>query len=148
MTNDASPEPTLISEAGEFPSIVGTDLLPHPLAVAYAKSGVPWIYRTLPLPIASLIDHYLIVGVLIFILTEIYKSLKYLDELTNLVLENLSLRVLLRIERTVERGHPVSGPRRAMMRIIERVMFRFSGSKRTRSEELIGRIRSFADPGR
>jgi TRAP-type uncharacterized transport system substrate-binding protein len=136
---------TQISDAGEFPSVVGTDLVPHPLAVAYAKSGMPWIFRTLPLPIASLIDHYLIIGILIFISTEIYKSMKYLGELFNVILENLCLRVLVRIERTTAPGRPVGGVRRFIVHAIAQVLSR--NSKRQRSEELIDRISRYADPG-
>ncbi len=135
----------LISDAGEFPSIVGTDLVPHPIAVAYAKSGMPWIYRNLPLSIASLIDHYLIIGVTIFVLTEIYKSLRYFGDLFNAILEDICLRVLLRIERRAVPGRPVSGVRRLAVHAIETALSRTS--KRQRSAELIDRIRRYADPG-
>lgn len=42
------PAATLISRAGEFPSVVATDPMLHPLAVQYAKSGTPWVYRNVP----------------------------------------------------------------------------------------------------
>ncbi|HEY0181489.1 MAG TPA: TAXI family TRAP transporter solute-binding subunit [Rhodopila sp.] len=137
---------TLISDAGEFPSVSGTDLLPHPLAPEYAKSGLPWTYREMPLSIASLIDYYFVIGVTILILAEIYKNLKYLSEMTNLLVENLCLRLLAHIERSATPDRPISGLRLVIVHLIERTLF--TSSKRKRSEELIGRIRRYADPDR
>ena len=136
---------TLISESGDFPSIVGTDLVPHPLAVSYAKSGVPWIYRELPLPLARLIDSYLVIAILIFAVTEIYKSLKYLAELSTVVVETMCVRMLLRLERSVQSGRPITGLRHGLMRVAEGVLAR--DSKRKRGQELLDRIRRYADPG-
>jgi hypothetical protein len=130
---------TLISDPGEFPSVAGTDLLPHPLAVEYAKSGMPWIYREMPLTFASLIDYYFVIGVVILIMAETYKTLKYLGEMVNVAAADLCLRLLAHIERTTEPGRPVSGIRLSIVHFIERALF--STSKRKRSEELIGRIR-------
>jgi TRAP-type uncharacterized transport system substrate-binding protein len=136
---------TLISDAGDFPSIVGTDLVPHPLAVSYTKSGMPWIYRELPLPLARLIDSYLVIAILIFAVTEIYKSLKYLAEMSTVVVETMCVRVLLGIERKIQSGRPITGLRHGMMRVAETVLAR--DSKRKRGQELLDRIRRYADPG-
>ncbi|MEA2738131.1 MAG: hypothetical protein QOH05_1438 [Acetobacteraceae bacterium] len=137
---------TLISDAGDFPSVSGTELLPHPLAVEYTKSGLPWTYREMPLSIASLIDYYFVIGVTILIMAEIYKNLKYLSEMSNLVAENLCLRMLAHIERSATPERPISGVRLLIVHFVERLLF--SSSKRKRSEELIGRIRRYADPNR
>jgi TRAP-type uncharacterized transport system substrate-binding protein len=135
---------TLVSDPGEFPSVVGTVLAPHKLAAQYAKLGMPWIYRNLPLWFASLIESYLIVGLVIFILIECFKSSKYLGELIDLILQSASLRILRHIERTARPGRPVTGLRSLMVHYIERTLFRVS--RRKRNEELIGRIRSYGDP--
>jgi TRAP-type uncharacterized transport system substrate-binding protein len=135
---------TLVNGPGEFPSFVRTDLPLHPLAVQYAKSGEPWLYHNLPLPLASLIDRYLIIGIVIVLATEIYKSAKYLGELVTFILENVCLRVLHHIDRTTRHGHALGGGRLAVVRIAERLLLR--SSKRTRGQELIGRIRRHADP--
>jgi uncharacterized protein len=135
---------TLISNAGDFPSIVGTDLLPHPLAVEYMKSGLPWIYEALPLNFASLIDHYFVIGVTILIVTEVYKHLADFSEFNHLILENLCLRVLAHIESTVKRGRPITGRHLIILRIIDRLLF--ASSRRMRTEELSRRIRTYADP--
>ncbi len=136
---------TLINDAGDFPSVVGTDLVPHPLAVSYAKSGVPWIYRELPLPLARLINWYWVIAILIFAITEIYKSLKYLTELSNVVVETLCVRVLLRIERGIQPGQPITGLRHGLVRVAETVLAR--DNKRNRGQELLGRIRRHANSG-
>ena len=135
--------PTLISDAGEFPSVSRTDLLPHPLAVEYAKTGLPWAYREMPLSIASLIDYYFVIGVVILVMAEVYKTLKDISEMTNLLVENLCLRLLAHIERSATPDRPISRPRMLIVRFAERLLF--SSSKRKRSEELIGRIRRYAD---
>jgi TRAP-type uncharacterized transport system substrate-binding protein len=130
---------TMISDVGEFPSVASTDLIPHPLALEYSKTGMPWIYRNLPLSVASLIDSYLIIGVALLILAEIYKNLKYLAEMTNVVLENVCLRALGSIERSALRGKPISRTRLLVVRLAEQALV--STSKRKRGEDLIGRIR-------
>ena len=100
---------TLVSNAGDFPSVVGTDLLPHPLAVQYIKSGLPWIYEELPLWFAGLIDHYFIIGITIFICAEIYKKFADLSEMAHLLVEHVCLHVLAHIERYAKRGIPITG---------------------------------------
>jgi TRAP-type uncharacterized transport system substrate-binding protein len=143
---DAHHGSTLISDAGEFPSVVGTDLVPHPLAVQYSKQGMPWIYRNLPLWFASLLDYYLIIGLVMIVLIEFYKSSKYFGELSDYVMLSVCLRILRHIERTTRAGRPVSGLRSSIVHIIERTLFR--ASKRKRSEELIDRIKSYGDTKR
>ena len=58
---------TLLSGAGEFPTIVGSQLEAHPLAVDYYRSGLPWTYRDLPPWLAAFVEKYLLVllGVLV-----------------------------------------------------------------------------------
>jgi TRAP-type uncharacterized transport system substrate-binding protein len=137
---------TLISDLNAFPSIDGTDLVPHPLAVTYFKSGMPWTFRNLPLPLASLVDAYLVVGIMIFLVTQIYQTLKYLSELFDLVVERLCLRVLLRIERAAQSGKPASESRRFIVRAIERAMS--YQVERERREDLLHRIRRHVEPNR
>lgn len=59
---------TLLSSAGEFPTIAGSQLKAHPLAEAYYRSGLPWTYRELPPWLAAFVDEYsiVIVAVLLF----------------------------------------------------------------------------------
>ncbi|HLZ65597.1 MAG TPA: TAXI family TRAP transporter solute-binding subunit [Aliidongia sp.] len=140
--NEVHSDATLVSDAGEFPSVVGTELPPHPLAKEYAKTGAPWFYRDLPLPLASVIDSYLIIGIAIFLATEVFKSSKYLSELVEFVVDHLCLGVLAHIERKTRPGRPVGKLQFFLVHIAERAMSRTS--KRKRSQELIGRIRNHA----
>ena len=132
-------EATLVSPAGVFPNLNNLSLPAHPLAKEYQKSGMPWIYRDLPLPIAGAIDNYLIVFVVIFIITEIYKSSKYLFELLNLLFETLSLRMLARIERRVRANRSISRLDRALVHLTDRALSR--ASSRSVGRELIGQIK-------
>ena len=75
---DVHRAPTFISAAGDFPSIAGSQLPPHPLAVEYYRSGVPWLYRTLsPWP-ASVIDRYQLLIFLVILLAALMLSVRYL----------------------------------------------------------------------
>jgi TRAP-type uncharacterized transport system substrate-binding protein len=140
---EVSHDPTLVSNAGDFPSVVGTDLLPHPLAVQYIKSGLPWIYEELPLWLAGLIDHYFVIGITIFICAEIYKKFADLGEMTHLLVEHVCLHVLAHIERYATRGIPITGTWLAALRLVEHVLF--NTSRHRRSADMSRRIRSYMD---
>jgi TRAP-type uncharacterized transport system substrate-binding protein len=135
---DVHHDATLISDAADFPSVVGTDLLPEPLAVDYSKDGEPWIFRHLPLPVASLIDAYLVIGVALLICAEVYKHIVELGELLNLIMEHLCLRTLAYIERRAVPGQPLSPSWRLAIRLVERALE--NHDKRKRSEELMKRL--------
>ena len=113
---------TLVSDLGAFPSLAGTELLPHPLAVDYFRGGLPWMYCQLPLPIASLVDKYFVIGIALPLLAEIYKNLKYLRELANAVIEHCCLHPLSMIERETARGHAVGRLRLLAVRLAERAL--------------------------
>jgi TRAP-type uncharacterized transport system substrate-binding protein len=72
---------TLVSSAGAYPSIAGTDLPVYPLAQEYHRSGVPWEYRHLPAPLAAFVDRYLVLALLLFAVVELYRFAHYLGEL-------------------------------------------------------------------
>jgi TRAP-type uncharacterized transport system substrate-binding protein len=50
--------PRYIGNAGEFPTLVGLQMQPHPLAEQYHKSGMPRVYRELPPWVASAVDKH------------------------------------------------------------------------------------------
>jgi TRAP transporter TAXI family solute receptor len=64
--------PTFLTEAGDFPTSVGSVLTVHPLAAQYYASGLPWIYRELPPWLASAVDEDQLVGVGGFLLIALY----------------------------------------------------------------------------
>lgn len=66
--NDVHRRSTQINDAGAFPALKDTNIALHPVAEAYSKSGVPWIYRRFPPRLASIVDEYgdLLIGLVLF----------------------------------------------------------------------------------
>lgn len=87
---------TLTNAVDAFPSFSGLLAPPNPITQSFAKTGTPWLYRTLPSDVAVLIDKYLILGLAIFLLTEVYRTLRYLYEFLALSAETLALNILRR----------------------------------------------------
>ena len=58
---------TLLTSAGDYPTIAGSQLEAHPLADGYYRSGLPWSYRELPPWLAAFVEEYdvVILGVLL-----------------------------------------------------------------------------------
>ena len=71
---------TLVSAAGAYPTVNGTDLPVYPLAQRYHLEGIPWIYRVLPPMVASFVDRYLVLAVALFVLAELYRISQYITE--------------------------------------------------------------------
>jgi TRAP-type uncharacterized transport system substrate-binding protein len=94
--NDVHGGATLVSDAGEFPTLVGTDLPPHPLAREYAKSGAPWYFQDFPLPLASIIDSYLGIAVAAFLLGETLDSEAYLSQFLDFLIGVFGIAALAR----------------------------------------------------
>ena len=72
---------------------------------------------------ASLIDHYFIIGITIFICAEIYKKFADLSEMAHLLVEHICLHVLAHIERYAKRGTPITGHWLAALRLVNNVLF-------------------------
>jgi TRAP-type uncharacterized transport system substrate-binding protein len=83
---------TFLSAAGAYPSITGPELTVHPLAQDYYRSGTPWIYRNLPPWLASFVDHYFLLGLVIFVLSELYRWAQYLAEIGSALVAARALR--------------------------------------------------------
>lgn len=50
--------PGVLNAADDYPTLTGSQLEMHPLAVAYYRDGIPWIYRELPPWLASVLDRH------------------------------------------------------------------------------------------
>ena len=50
--------PTMVSAAGEYPGIVGSQLEVDPRAMRFHQSGTPWIWRDLPPWLGGFVDRY------------------------------------------------------------------------------------------
>jgi TRAP transporter TAXI family solute receptor len=96
---------TFLSNAGDYPTIAGSQLTVHPLAAQYYRTGLPWAYNEFaPWP-ASAIFEYQPVIVGIFLLSAIFIAATYLTEMGSLLLEALALVIL----RSAERSRPGTG---------------------------------------
>jgi hypothetical protein len=99
---------------------------------------LPWAYQNLPRRMASLVNSYLIIGLIFVVLVELWSSILNFMELIDFLYVQVWLRVLLRIEHRAKKG---KGLRPADLRLIdlaESALLRTD--QRRRSEELIGRI--------
>jgi TRAP transporter TAXI family solute receptor len=92
-------DPTFLSGAGDYPTIVGSQLTVHPLAAQYYRTGMPWAYSELPPWPASAVyqDQLIIVGT--FFLSGMIIAVRYLAELGSIVLETIALSILRSVER-------------------------------------------------
>lgn len=131
---------SLINDAGTFPNLVNIALPPDPRAVDFEKTGLPWAYQNLPRWMASLVNSYLIIGLVFVVLVELWSSVLYFMELVDFLYVHFWLRILLRIE---ERARHGKGLRAADLRWVDRAESALlRGDKRRHSEALIDKIRA------
>jgi uncharacterized protein len=133
-------EPSFVAGRGEFPNIVDTLMPVSSIAKNYYKSGTPWLYREFSIYFAGTVDYYLIVGILIFFSTEIYKTLKYLTELIAFVVDLAVFSLLTRLDRASHGGQPLRPWQLRLLVLSERALSRTSHRKR--GEILVSRIRA------
>jgi TRAP-type uncharacterized transport system substrate-binding protein len=131
---------SLINNAGEFPNLVDISLPADPVATDFQKNGIPWAYYNLPRWMASLVDSYLIIGLTIVAIAELWSSMVYLTELIDFLFVHFWLRILVRIEKHAKSGRELHAFHIKLVDIAESALFRTD--RRQRSEELIGRIRA------
>jgi TRAP-type uncharacterized transport system substrate-binding protein len=136
---------TLVSDPGVFPTLVGTALPVDPRAKEYEKSGMPWVYRNLPLAVAGPVDYYFAFGVAQFFIFELIKSSKYVFVVITLMFEMVSLRALRRIEERTRSGHTPSRLDQTMIRLTERSLAR--EQQRQHAAELLQKLKAGAKAG-
>lgn len=115
---------TLTNAVNSYPSRVGLLARAHEATEIFDKSGTPWLYRTMPAGFAVLIDKYLIIGLAIFLLAEVYRVLRYLYEFLALSAETLSLRVIEYAQRRKQAGKTLGPINRAALRWAQAVVKR------------------------
>jgi hypothetical protein len=84
---------SLINDAGVFPLLKDTNIPPLPIMEAYAKSGVPWIYKHLPPRVASVVDQYGIIGIVLVVLKNVIGYLKMIDDILEKGIASLGRRI-------------------------------------------------------
>ena len=95
---------TLLSSRGEFPTIVGTTLEAHPLAVQWHKVGTPWVFKNFGATLASLLDKYWLVVAVLIVISQAYTVSHDLYRLVHLGSSSVALRILLRLQKRLNDG--------------------------------------------
>ena len=81
---------TLISDAGDYPTIVGSPIEVDPLAARWYRSGVPWIWSELPPGLAGFVDRYALLLLGALLLSGVVISAAFLADMTGLVIAVLA----------------------------------------------------------
>jgi TRAP-type uncharacterized transport system substrate-binding protein len=115
-------DPTFLSNAGEYPTITGSQLTVHPLAGQYYRTGTPWAYSELPPWPASALYEYQLVIVGVFLLSAIFISAKYLTEMIGLALESIALLILRSVEKSTARTGETSRRQLRLVGIAQRLL--------------------------
>jgi len=131
---------SLINDAGAYPNLTDIALPPHPRAIDYEKSGLPWAYQNLPLWLASLVNSYMVIALVFLILIEFWELIHYSMELIDFLFVHFCFGILRRIEHRARHGHVLRPREVKLVEMLERALTR--SDRRRRSEELIGRIRA------
>ena len=95
---------TLVSSRGDFPTIVGTTLEVHPLAAQWHKVGTPWVFKNFGATMASLIDKYLLLTVVLIVVSQIYTVSHDLYRLVHLSSSSIALGILRRLQKRLGDG--------------------------------------------
>jgi TRAP-type uncharacterized transport system substrate-binding protein len=123
---------TLVSSKGDFPSALGTALDIHPLAAQWAKSGTPWIFNRFTPILASLIDKYWLLVVVLIVLAEIYRVTHYVYEFVQLGASSTALRILLKLRKRVAAGRAIGPIGKKMYALAEAILLKESQNARAR----------------
>jgi hypothetical protein len=132
--NDAHKTSTLVSSAGEYPTLAGTALEPHPLAVEWAKSGTPWLFTRLPPVWAGLVDAYW--GPALFLLAAVsfFGTLGSVNSFIESIALRAALLVLLLLQVAVDRGIQPGRLSRLLFRLVEPLASRRHPEELVRSQ--------------
>ena len=131
--------PTYVSTTGTFPNSKNTLLPLSSAAETYHKSGTSWFYREFPMTFAALIDYYLVIGILLFLIAECYQAFDDLGEMVSRFSEMAAFQVVLRLERKSSHGATLRPSQMMVLRVAEHLLTRTS--HRERGAEIMARIK-------
>jgi len=115
-------DPTFVSNAGDYPTIAGSQLTVHPLAAQYYRTGIPWGYSELsPWTATALYENQHFI-VYFLVLGGIFIAVKYLTELGGIAIETIALAILRGTERQAAGAEETSGLRYRLRNIAERLL--------------------------
>ena len=109
-----------VSREAEFPAPRNTALPLNEAARQYYRHGLPWVYKELPLWLASVLGYYMFLIVPIAVLAPFHRwlGLRQLNEMMTAMRLALWLRTLRDVEERLAQGLPVSRARLATVRRI------------------------------
>lgn len=135
--------PTLLSGAGEFPTLAGAQLTTHPLAMSYYKSGLPWAYRDLPPWLASMVDAYDTHGLALLLIAAVFVFIGPIADMLAAACEVVALAIIGRVDHGVARTGRLSNLQRNLLGVAEAILQRVATNHI--GERVIADIRTRAD---
>lgn len=81
---------TLISDAGDYPTVVGSPMEVNPLAARWYRTGMPWIWSELPPSLAAFVDRYALLLLGAVLLSGVAVSGAFVADMAGLVLGGLA----------------------------------------------------------
>ncbi len=123
-------ERTAVSEAGQYPAFTGTALPLHEGSQTFQAGGRPWSHRVFSPTLASLIDEFFIFALAVFLVTEVYRTVKYANELLEVSLDSMLFRILAKVELRGQGGRPLRWPDRILISIGRRVSQRIKAQQK------------------
>jgi len=133
---------TAVSEAGQYPSFTATALPLHDSAQTFSSNGRPWAHRVFSSTLASLVDEFFVLALALFLTTEAYKTIKYANELFELLLGSALLGLVSRLDARRQAGHPLRWPGRLILRLARRLAQKSSAEKKLK--ETVARLEGTA----
>jgi hypothetical protein len=115
-------DPTFLSNAGDYPTIAGSQLNVHPIAAQYYRTGTPATYHELAPWLASAIAEYQFVIAGLFFLIGIFIAGRYLIEMGSLVLASIALAILRGVERSMARTAEASRRQLRLVKFARRLL--------------------------
>jgi hypothetical protein len=138
---------TAVSDIGQYPSFVGTRLPLLDEARDYQQSGRPWTYRIFGTYWGSLVDEFAFLIFALFLITQGYRTIKYLLEaLTLSGVWAASGLIASQIRRKDASGHSPGHMGRIALALGERLIDRATVHERAR--ERLAQWRKIRDPAK
>jgi hypothetical protein len=123
-------DPTFLNNAGDYPTIAGSQLTVQPLAAQYYRTGMPWAYQALSPWLASAVYEYQLVIVGILLLSAVYIAAKCLAEIGSILGRSIALSILGSVERSATGSVERSRRQLLLVNIAQRLLQMSSRGRR------------------
>jgi TRAP-type uncharacterized transport system substrate-binding protein len=123
---------SLVSNHGDYPSLVGTGLPVHPLASEWAKSGTPWLYTHLRPSVVGLVDAYWGPALFLLAVVSAFSTLGSLNDFIHGMALAAALLFLALLQWRVQAGRVPGAASRGLFRLAERVVLQEDSTSQAR----------------